>query len=1230
MKAVLTVLLTHFFVPKGKSCSNLGKQIFTHSNNCSNSVTFFVENNKELKFLIDTGASLCAIKSEFLNHEEKFYKDKLEVKGIGGILVSQGYVYLKLKIGHETFEEKFYVFDSLTCLSNGIIGENFLRKFSGIINYEENTLSLLNFSGNEIRLPINSPNDDIIAVPSRCESIYYLPTGMTEECVVIPRELCQGVFMAGVLARPIEGKIPVKILNTRENEVLLKNCLPKTEKSSEYDICMFEDTAVSVARVKDLFELLKLSNYLNNEEQNSIGSICAKFADIFHMPNDKLSVTNLYKESILLKENTLPTYVKPYRIPHSQKDEINRQISKMYEDGIIEHAQSEWSSPILLVPKKTDASGEKKSRLVIDYRLVNKSLLDIKFPLANVTDILDALSGAIYFSRLDLSQGYYQVELDRESRKYTAFTTDRGQWQMKRLPMGLKTSPSAFSRLMTVAMSGLNYDKCFVYLDDLIVFGRNLIEHNKNLTSIFTRLRKVRLKLNPLKCEFLKKQILYLGHIISSNGILPDPDKVKALKNYPIPKNSDEIKRFVAFANYYRKFIPNFAEKTVPLNKLCRKYATFEWTKECENSFNFLKNALSEPPVLDYPDFSSENEFILQTDASNTAIGAVLSNKNNKPVAYASRSLNKAETNYPTIEKELLSIFWAVRHFRPYLFGRHFKIRTDHKPLLYLFNLTDPSSRLTKFRLGLEEYDFHVEYVKGCENVTADALSRIVITSEELKSMYGKIIAVMTRAQTNRILDEQENSANVRLDQPDVVEILKKPKNSTELVLTTSETIEKLGKNITQKVGNFFFVDLDSVLYYVNQNTRSTSARDEMLRDLIKIGKKLNISEVVIIKNKNNEEFIQWLAKEIKKYSNWTGPRLCIIKGVEKVLSDEKKRIIINDFHLLPTSGHAGVNRMINNIKKYYFWSGIDKDVRKFVSRCDSCQRLKHTNHYTKEHMSITSTASYPFQKVYLDIIGPLPKDINDFTYILSLQCELTKFVEAYPIMSKDAETVAKSFVENFILRYGVPLEIATDRGSEFISITMNEVCNLLKIKQIQSTAYHHESIGALENSHKVLGAYLRNQTQNHDDAWSTWIQYWCFSYNTTVHTETKYTPFELVFGRNCLIPSNLKNTIEPIYNFDNYSIELKYRLQKAHDDARSNLIQSKEKRKKIYDKTVNPKNYKKGDMILVKNETGDKISSPCFLGPYEVLEDLTPNVKILKNNKVDLIHKNRTKLYVK
>lgn len=1177
-------------------------------------------------------------------HSIPIYRDDTVVNGIGGQIHSLGHVYLRLVTNeNDTFAHKFHVFNNLPLKADGILGLDFLAKYESKINLKQNTLSLNN-NGKECLLGIcekpKSYSDDVLVLPARSESIHhiYLENDLKEDGVVCAKELRKDVFLAGSIVKPRWGKISVKILNLSENDISIPVFTPEIHLLSEYEICKFNKCKRNMDRAKQLLNNLKL-NHLNAEEQKSLQSICVKYCDIFFLDGDKLSTTNISEQAIVLKPNTSPVYVKPYRLPESQKREINKQINKMLEDDIIEESQSDWSSPILLVPKKTASGEEQKWRLVVDFRKLNENVEDDKFPLPNITEILDSLSGSVYFSHLDLQQGYYQVSLAPDSRKCTAFTTSTGQYQMKRLPMGLKTSPSSFSRVMSIAMSGLTFEKCFVYLDDLIVFGRNLEMHNKNLIDVFERLRKTNLKLNPEKCQFLKKEILYLGHVVSANGVAPDPTKISTLQNYPVPTTAEEVKRFVAFCNYYRKFVPSFADITSPLNKLCRKNEQFIWTKDCDDAFQNLKILLTTPPVLQFPDFSENNEFVIQTDASGTAIGAVLCNKDLRPIAYASRPLNKAERNYPTIQKELVAIVWAVKYFRPYVYGRFFTIMTDHRPLVYLFGMKDPSSRLLKFRLLLEEYDFKIIYIKGKDNVAADALSRICVTSDELKSMNDMIMNVMTRAQKKRmegkdkddelkIQNDLTTSSNDWPNQPKVVDILRKPCDSVEVVLMTGKEIYALNKQnmITKKDEYLNYIESKGIIS-VNLDFKAQMSRAEFVKKLSLMCEDIGIKEICIVKDVENVNFIREICEEVNSIKNWSGPRICIIRGIKKIIDENEKKFIINDFHLLPTSGHSGMRRMVNNIKRRYYWPGIEKDVQEFIQKCTKCQKMKHSR-YIKEPMQITTTATSAFDKIFLDLVGPLDRDDEGNCYILTVQCELTKFIQAFPIQNKETVTVAKEFVQNFILKFGIPRVIATDRGSEFISATMEQVCKLLEIEKLCSTAYHHQSIGALENTHKHLGAFLRIQCDSHPGTWSYWLPFWTFSFNSTVHTETKYTPYELVFGKQCNIPCRINNEIDPLYNIDSYPLQLKYRLQVALKDARNNLIISKQKRKEMYDKSANPIVYAKDDLVLLKNETGRKLD-PLFDGPYTVLEDVGCNVKVIKDGKVQLVHKNRTKPYV-
>lgn len=510
-------------------------------------------------------------------------------------------------------------------------------------------------------------------------------------------------------------------------------------------------------------------------------------------------------------------------------------------------------------------------------------------------------------------------------------------------------------------------------------------------------------------------------------------------------------------------------------------------------------------------------------------------------------------------------------------------------------------------------------------------MSRLPVTSTILKSLQDNTVSVLTRAQSKKLLtptnSSPESLACNRSDQPFAVEVLKKPDNVTELNFSQIkyDNYVKFKDSIVSNAGCYVYVPSQSAIYL---STRSSSTSEVLARDLESLCQKIGIYEVLIIKEKCNESKIKSLVQAAKKLNPVT-PRFLITKNVLRINDSEQKRVILNDFHLLPTSGHAGVNRMLNNIKQYYFWPGLSNDVKQFVKNCHQCQYHKHSNKHIKQPLTITSTAHSSFEKISLDIMGPLDVDDYNNKYILTLQCDLTKFVEAYPLPSKDSVTVAQSFTNNFIMRYGIPREILTDQGTEFMSSVMSEICSLLHIKKLNSTAYHHETVGGLENTHKTLGAFLRIQCNNNKHNWSTWIPYWCFSFNTTVHSDTKYTPFELVFGKICNLPKNLQTEIDPLYNYDSYPRELKYRLQQAQSDARHNLIKCKERRKLLYDTTSNPITYQEGDLILLKNQVGNKLDS-IYNGPYKVLRDKTSNVEILKENKAVIVHKNNTKLFHK
>ena len=362
------------------------------------------------------------------------------------------------------------------------------------------------------------------------------------------------------------------------------------------------------------------------------------------------------------------------RIPPAQRTLVKDLLDDMLHKDIIQPSQSPWASPIVLARKKDGSV-----RFCVDYRKVNEVTRKDAYPLPRINDTLETLSDSKIFSTLDLASGYWQVVLTENDRQKTAFCTTEGLYEFKVMPFGLCNAPATFQRLMDIVLTGLQWTSCLVYLDDIIVLGRTFTEHLSNLGSVFSRIRDAGLKIKPEQCSFLKEKVKYLSHIVSKEGIAADPEKTATVKTWPTPTSTKEVQQFLGLANYYRRFIKDFAQIAKPLHKLTERTSSFLWTTECQKSFEILRHLLSSPPILSYPDFIKP--FILDTDASNDGIGGVLSqlDKDGREhvVAYG-RLLTKPERNYCVTRKELLAVVTFVTHFRTYLLGHTFTLRTDH------------------------------------------------------------------------------------------------------------------------------------------------------------------------------------------------------------------------------------------------------------------------------------------------------------------------------------------------------------------------------------------------------------------------------------------------------------------------------------------------------------------------------------------------------------------------
>ena len=635
---------------------------------------FIKINNPPLRFLIDTGSSHSFINPEIARKYFSKYIEKEQFSVTTSLQTSHHTeccnipIFPYFNFPNKNLKIKYYLYKFHEYF-DGLIGIDLIKYLKGRLDFNNDRLITENVS---IPIYYNKTKKTICEekIDPQTRKLIKIPVNVLNGEILVPPIQIQNCKSEECITKAKNNLAIIEMTNLSSKPVILNFTQP-------IQVERFDKTNFKIYNMEiDNYENKKRLNFnnirtehLNNEERSQLLKLCGEYSNIFYKENTDLTFTHNVKHKIRTVDED-PIYTRSYRYPFIHKPEIEKQISDMLKQKIIQASDSPWSSPVWLVPKKMDATQEKKWRLVIDFRKLNAKTTDDKYPIPNITDILDKLGRCQYFTTLDLKNGFYQIEMDPKDIKKTAFSVEGGHYEFLRMPMGLKNAPSTFQRTMDVVLQGLQNKICLVYLDDIIVFSTSLQEHLVRLKQVFQRLLEANFKIQLDKSEFLKKEVSYLGHVVTSDGIKPNPDKIAAIKSYPLPTTTKEIKSFLGLLGYYRRFIKNFAHITKPLTDCLKKHAKIIHDERFKNCFELCKNLLMNEPILQFPDFNEK--FNLTTDASNLALGAVLSQgpiSKDKPVAYASRTLSDHEKNYSTIEKELLAIYWATKHFRRYLYG---------------------------------------------------------------------------------------------------------------------------------------------------------------------------------------------------------------------------------------------------------------------------------------------------------------------------------------------------------------------------------------------------------------------------------------------------------------------------------------------------------------------------------------------------------------------------------
>jgi transposase InsO family protein len=1063
---------------------------------------------------------------------------------------------------------------------DGLTGLDLLENWEARIDLKDKLLITRN-STNQIHM-YNSRNINLYedVIPANSSKVIRIPINLHDGDAIINEQIISHCIISDCLTSVTNNRGYIQITNPTSNDLIFS--MDHAVQAEAYNIqCTRTDPKIASTREREVLSRLR-TDHLNAEERANLENLCTRYSDIFYIDGENLTFTNKIKHHIRTTDE-VPVYTKSYRYPFVHRGEVREQIEKMLRQGIIQPSESAWSSPIWIVPKKADASGKTKWRLVVDFRKLNEKTHDDKYPIPNITDILDKLGNCQYFSTLDLASGFYQVEMHPEDIPRTAFNVENGRYEFLRMPMGLKNSPSTFQRVMDNVLKDLQNTVCLVYLDDIIVFSTSLQEHMINLERVFTKLRESNFKVQMDKSEFLKLEIAFLGHVITRDGIKPNPDKVVAIQNYPIPRTPKEIKQFLSLVGYYRKFIPDFARITKPLTQCLKKGRKVTINSEYSNSFEKCKDLLTNDPILQYPDFS--RDFILTTDASNVALGAILSQGTigaDKPICYASRTLIESELNYSTIEKELLAIVWATKYFRPYLFGRKFRIVTDHKPLQWVMNLKEPSSRLPRWKLKLSEYDYTVVYKKGRSNTNADALSRIEINNEEKDSMISNaserppLIANSSTASahTNKenpileipIVDEPLNKFHRQIYITVVGDIKKRPTVSKPFDTHTRTAVQVSQSNLENDIVNL-------VKEYVNPKVKTA----------LLIDPPLSMYDIVPIMQ--------------DKFKN-SAMNLVLAKNeVENVKDYLKQQEILKSYHEGKTN-HRGISECYLALSKRYYWPKMKDEITKFITSCIICGQAKYDRNPIRPQFNVVPPATKPLEIVHIDLLT-----IQSEKYLTIIDV-FSKYAQAYHIHDGTAISILQALLK-FCTHHGLPLTIISDNNTEFTNQLFSEFITLHKINHHKTLPHSPNDNGIVERFHSTLLEHLRILKLSHkNEDVINLILYAILAYNSSVHSFTKCKPFDIIRGhfdpRDPFDVDLSKHLMQQYIQNHRDKMKLVYnKLNESSLETRTNII---DKRNKNREPEIE---YQPNQRIFVKNPLANRQKIAPRYSHDTVLADL-------------------------
>ena len=1189
--------------------------------------------DKKTRCLVDTGAtiscaSLAYLKKTGINCTHLKPANIKYITGVGNETHAVlGKLEIPITISGITISFEFFILQNL--IHPVILGMDFLKFHKVQIDLDKRTIYIqdklvsacflkrktgLARTGKCVTIPAGSQMNIELKVSRRKPG---------EVVLLEPIPNLQSKHLAGAkcLVTVKRGRVPMSLLNPTESDITIPGHTVVANVSdidvdniqsldshlqSQSRTVNTESPIVGAASGESQNGSSSIEFHVSNEslsdgERSELLEFLKRNEDVFSTSLQNLGKTDLYQHRIETDPNAPPVHLPFYRQAPHIRDETQKLVKEMLQDGIIEPSFSVWNSPVVLVRKKDNTF-----RFAVDYRKLNKITMSISHPLPRLECVFDTIgqAHATIFSTLDLASGFWQIPMDPDTRHKAAFITHDGVYEWTRMPFGLKNAPMSFQMVMAHVLKDLNWKHVLCYIDDILIFSSSFKEHLQHLESVFDKLRQAGLTLKADKCHFAVDRVLYLGHVITKHGIFVDEKKTEKVSNYPTPKSQTEVRSFLGLCNYYRRFVENFSKLATPLNQLLQKDIKFSWSQDCEISFQALKHALVTAPMPKYPDMNAP--FILSTDASGTALGYILGQKGpdgkEMVVAYGGRSLKPDERKFTVSEQECLAVVDGIEAYKEYLTKR-FTVITDHQALKWLNSVKDTSSRLGRWALKLQGYDFEIVHKPGRVHMNADALSRRPyndlenagnnsaqsVSNESAEQSVGALSTEVPQSNKTEHSLQSKKYIQVELTYGSVPQVVSLDKSGENDIPKTD-----LGKSIPELQKEC--QDFKYIYEYLASNTLPD---DEKL------------AHTVVI------ESSQYALLDGYLY-HFYQPRVKGLPAAQRLvrqlaLPGPCRPDVLRSFHDSHAGGgHLGIQKTFAAIRERYYFPGMYQIISKYVTTCDLCQRMK-TDRKRQPPPLTPMPVEDVFSRWHMDILGPLPK-VNGYQYILLVVDSFSRWCESFPLETQDAKQVATVLYNEIITRYGAPSCLVSDRGANFMSKLVSALCEMFDITRHHSSSYHPQMNSTCERLNSTLAQTLRMYCNKEQTNWPQFLPSVMMAFRMSPATEsTTLSPFHMVFGKEMNLPVDTalvpKHTMAP--DAKAHFEELIERLKMAKEIALSNVKESQAKSKERFDKKSKEPTFDLHDRVLLrisKIETG--LSPKLFAkfeGPFYITK-LGPN----------------------